>query len=207
MKNFTKLLMAVVLLATYSCVQDSTEDLAPVVSGSANGSGEVKTLQVALPNPTRTELGEKVDGKYPVFWSEGDVLAVNGLPTTNIAINEGNKSVAVFDLPLGSTIPYHIVYPYPGEDVAVNSGSGMYPVVFMANQQHTEGTFAKGAAPMYSWSDGFSDIQMHHLSTVLRFAIKAKAGESISLKYVSVSTLEAEPIAGVFDVYCGSNDA
>ena len=48
-KNFTKLLMTVVLLATYSCVQDSTEDLAPAVSGSVNGSGEVKTLQVALP--------------------------------------------------------------------------------------------------------------------------------------------------------------
>ena len=198
--------MAVVLLATYSCVQDSTEDLAPVVSGSVNGSGEVKTLQVALPVPTRTELGEKADGKYPVFWSEGDVLAVNGKPTTNIAINEGNKSVAVFDLPLGSTIPYHIVYPYPGEDVAVNSGSGLYPVVFTVNQLHTEGTFAQGAAPMYSWSDGFSEIEMHHLSTVLRFPIKAVAGSTVDLKYVSVSTVGAEPVAGVFDVYCGSND-
>ena len=205
-KNFTKLLMAVVLLATYSCVQDSTEDLAPVVSGSVNGSGEVKTLQVALPVPTRTELGEKVDGKYPVFWSEGDVLAVNGKPTTNIAINEDNKSVAVFDLPLGSTIPYHIVYPYPGEDVAVNSGSGLYPVVFAVNQLHTEGTFAQGAAPMYAWSDGFSDIEMHHLSTVLRFPVKAVAGSTVDLKYVSVSTVGAEPIAGIFDVYCGSSD-
>ena len=101
--------MAVVLLATYSCVQDTTEDLAPSVSGQVNGSGEVKTLQVSLPNPTRTELGDKVDGKYPVFWSEGDVLAVNGEPTTKISINEGNKSIAVFDLPLGSTIPYNIV--------------------------------------------------------------------------------------------------
>ena len=198
--------MAVVLLATYSCVQDTTEDLAPAVSGSANGSGEVKTLQVALPNPTRTEMGDKVDGKYPVFWSEEDVLAVNGEPTTKISINEGNKSVAVFDLPLGSTIPYHIVYPYPGEDVSVNSGSGLYPVVFAANQQHTEGSFAQGAAPMCTWSDGFSDIQMHHLSTILRFPIKAAAGQVVDLKYVSVSTVEAEPIAGVFDVYCGSND-
>ena len=205
-KNFTKLLMAVVLLATYSCVQDSTEDLAPAVSGSVNGSGEVKTLQVALPNPTRTEMGDKVDGKYPVFWSEDDVLAVNGEPTTKISINEGDKSVAVFDLPLGSTIPYHIVYPYPGEDVAVNSGSGLYPVVFAVNQQHTEGTFAQGSAPMYTWSDGFSDIQMHHLSTILRFPIKAAAGQTVDLKYVSVSTVDAEPIAGVFDVYCGSND-
>jgi hypothetical protein len=168
-KNFTKLLMAVVLLATYSCVQDQTEDLAPVVSGAANGSGELKTLQVALPAPTRTELGDKVDGKYPVYWSESDVLAVNGEPTTKISIDESNKSTAIFDLPLGSTIPYHIVYPYPGEDVAVNSGSGLYPVVFAANQHHTEGTFAQGAAPMHAWSDGFSDVQMHHLSTVLRF--------------------------------------
>ena len=198
--------MAVVLLATYSCVQDTTEDLAPVVSGTVNGSGEVKALQVALPTPTRTELGEKVDGKYPVFWSEGDVLAVNGKPTTNITINEDNKSIAQFDLPLGTTIPYHIVYPYPGDDVVADSGSGMYPVVFATNQMHTEGTFAKGAAPMYAWSNGFDDIQMHHLTTVLRFSIKTKAGESVSLKYVSVSTIEAEPIAGVFDVYCGSND-
>ncbi len=198
--------MAVVLLATYSCVQDTTEDLAPSISGSVNGSGEVKTLQVTLPNPTRTEMGDKVDGKYPVFWSEGDVLAVNGEPTTKITINPENKSIAVFDLPLGSTIPYNIVYPYPGEDVAVNSESGLYPVVFSANQQHTEGTFANGAAPMYTWSDGFSDIQMHHLSTILRFPVKTKAGESVTLKYVSVATTNAEPIAGVFDVYCGSND-
>ena len=200
--------MAVVLLATYSCVQDSTEDLAPVISASVNGSGEVKALQVTLPTPddTRTELGEKVNGKYPVFWSEGDVLAVNGMPTTNIAIDEDNKSSAKFDLPLGTTIPYNIVYPYPGEDVAVNSGSGLYPVVFAANQMHTEGTFAQGAAPMYTWSDGFRDIQMHHLTTVLRFSVKAKEGQSVALKYVSVSTIEAEPISGVFDVYCGSVD-
>ena len=198
--------MAVVLLATYSCVQDSTEDLAPTLSGPNSGSGEVKTLQVALPNPSRTEMGDKVDGKYPVFWSEGDVLAVNGEPTTKISINEGDKSVAVFDLPLGSTIPYHIVYPYPGEDVAVNSGSGMYPVVFAVNQLHTEGTFAQGAAPMYAWSDGFSDIKMRHLTTILRFPAKAAAGTTVDLKYVSVSTVDAEPIAGVFDVYCGSYD-
>ena len=206
-KNFTKLLMTVVLFAAYSCVQDTTEDLNPILAGSVDGSsGEVKALQVALPNPTRTELGEKADGKYPVYWCEEDVLAVNGKPTTKITINEENKSVAQFELPLGSTIPYHIVYPYPGEDVAVNSESGMYPVVFQANQMHTEGTFAQGAAPMCTWSDGFSDIEMRHLSTVLRFTIKAAAGATVPLKYVSVSTIEAEPIAGVFDVYCGSKD-
>ena len=198
------------MLASYSCVQDATEDLQPVVSGSSNGSsGEVKTLQVALPTPTRTELGDKVDGKYPVFWSEGDVLAVNGKPTTNIAINSENPSVAVFDLPLDVSVPYNILYPYTGE--VVNSEGGMYPVRFTSEQLHTvkengETTFALGSAPMYTWSDGFSDIEMHHLSTVLRFSIKAAAGEEVELRYVSVSTTGAEPISGVFDVYCGSRD-
>ena len=80
--------MAVVLLASYSCVQDATEDLAPVISDPNGGSGDVKTLQVTMPVSSRTALGEKVDGKYPVSWSEGDKLAVNGKPTVSIAINE-----------------------------------------------------------------------------------------------------------------------
>ena len=205
MKNFTKLLMAVVLLASYSCVQDPTQDLAPVVSGSADGSsGEVKTLQVALPVPARTELGNKNEaGKYPVYWCEGDVLSVNGKPTTDITLNEEDKSVAVFGMPLEASIPYHILYPYSGEEV--NAGSGMYPVRFAAEQVHTEGTFANGSAPMYAWSNGFDDVKMHHLSTVLRLAI-TNPGESVNLRYISVSTVDASPIAGVFDVYCGSAD-
>ena len=124
--------MVVVLLASYSCVQDSTQDLAPVISDPNGGSGEVNTLQVSMPTPTRTELGEKVDGKYPVSWCESDVLAVNGKPTTDITIYEESPNVAVFKLPLGITIPYHIVYPYQGEDVSFDANSGKYPVVFSA---------------------------------------------------------------------------
>ena len=214
MKNFTKLLMTVVLLASYSCVQDTTEDLAPVISAPGSGSGVAGTLQVALPTPSRTELGDKgADGKYPVYWcaedGNEDVLSVNGAPTTKITLVEpdGNNrsSVAIFDMPLQVSIPYNIVYPY-SEGVDVDTQSGMYPVKFALKQKHTEGSFAPGSAPMYAWSDGFSEVNMVHLSTVLRFTIKAKAGEKVNLKYISVSTAKAEPISGIFDVYCGSSD-
>ncbi len=192
------------MLASFSCVQDPTEALAPTISESANGSGEVKALQVSLPVPVRTELGGKNEtGKYPVYWCEGDVLSVNGKPTTAITLNKDNKSIAVFGMPLDTSIPYHILYPYTGEEV--NAGSGMYPVRFAAEQVHTEGTFANGSAPMYAWSNGFEDVEMHHLSTVLRLAI-TNPGESVNLRYISVSTVDASPIAGVFDVYCGSSD-
>ena len=193
------------MLASYSCVQDATEDLAPVISDPNGGSGDVKTLQVTMPVSSRTALGEKVDGKYPVSWSEGDKLAVNGKPTVSIAINESDASSAVFGMPLGITIPYHVVYPYQGEDVAVDAKSGAYPVVFASEQDHTVGTFAQGSAPMYGWSNGFDDVHMEHLATALRFSIKAKDGETVKLKYISVSTVEAEPISGTFDVYCADN--
>ena len=206
MKNFTKLLMSVVLLATFACVQDPTESQAPIVVGPGSGSGEVQTLQVSMPVSTRTELGEKVDGKYPVSWCESDVLAVNGKPTTGITIYKETPNVAVFDMPMGITIPFHLVYPYPGEDVAVETGSGKYPVVFSAEQKHTEGTFAPNSAPMYGWTTGFEEIQMEHLATALRFSIKAKEGQAVDLKYISVSTVDAAPIAGVFDVYCTETD-
>lgn len=199
------------MFVSYSCVQDTTEDLAPVISESGSGSSEVKTLQVNLPKPTRTELGDSyVDAegktKYPVYWSEGDVLAVNGKPTFGITISEGDKSSAIFKMPLSVSIPYNIVYPYQGDEVAVDAESGKYPVVFPAKQKYVEGTFSQGAAPMYAWSNGFNDVTMHHLTTVLRFGIKAKSGETVNLRYVSVSTVDSEPISGLFDVYCGSND-
>ena len=212
MKNFSKLLMAVILLASYSCVQDTTEDLAPVVSGPGyeSGSGEVRTLPVSMPASTRTELGEKGnDGKYPVYWCEGDVLSVNGEPTTNIEIDLSaggtRSSLAVFTMPVTTSIPYSILYPYEA-GLEVDSQSGMYPVRFAAEQKHTEGSFAEGAAPMYAWSDGFSEVKMQHLATALRFTVKAPEGKEVDLRYISVSTDKAEPIAGVFDVYCGSND-
>ena len=198
--------MSVVLLATFSCTQDLTEDQSLIVSGNGGESGEVKTLQVSMPGSTRTELGEKVDGKYPVSWCEDDVLAVNGKPTTGIAIYKETPNVAVFDLPLGITIPYHIVYPYQGENVAVEANSGKYPVVFSAEQKHTEGSFAPNSAPMYAWSNGFEDIHMEHLATALRFSIKAKDSRKVDLKYISVSTVDAAPIAGTFDVYCAEKD-
>ena len=203
MKNFTKLLMAVVLLAASACVQDNTEDLAPVLPGQ-DGSGEVATLRVTLPTPdTKTSLGEKTaDGKYPVYWSENDCLAVNGKTTTSLKIDEANPAVAVFELPLGITIPYNIVYPYQGDDVVVNSKNGRYPVLFATEQEYTEGTFSQGSAPMYAYSDGFSDVEMHHLATALRFRVNANAADDVTLKYVSVSTVEAEPISGVFDLDC-----
>ena len=68
MKNLTKIFMAVVAgMFAFSCVTDTTEDLGIKVEGQKG----VTELSLSL-EESRTHLGEKADGLYPVYWSEGD---------------------------------------------------------------------------------------------------------------------------------------
>ena len=61
MKNFTKIFMAVVAgMFAFSCVTDTTEDLGVKVEGQ--GAYEVAISLEA----SRTQLGEKADGNYPL---------------------------------------------------------------------------------------------------------------------------------------------
>ena len=72
MKNFTKIFAAVaVLFTSFACTTDATEDLGVAVGGQT-------TLTISL-EESRTQLGEKADGIYPLYWSEGDQLSVNGV--------------------------------------------------------------------------------------------------------------------------------
>ena len=74
MKNLTKIFFAVVAgMFAFSCVTDTTEDLGVKIESK----GGVYEVVVSLES-SRTQLGEKADGLYPVHWSEGDAIAING---------------------------------------------------------------------------------------------------------------------------------
>ena len=61
MKNLTKIFMAVVAgLFAFSCTTDTTEDL------GVNTGAEVCSTVTASLEQARTQLGEKVDGVYPL---------------------------------------------------------------------------------------------------------------------------------------------
>ncbi|MBR5105364.1 MAG: hypothetical protein IKU93_02885, partial [Alistipes sp.] len=65
MKNLTKIFFAVVAgMFAFSCVTDTTEDLGVKLEGQ----GGVYEVAVSL-EATKTQLGEKVDGLYPLYWS------------------------------------------------------------------------------------------------------------------------------------------
>ncbi|MBE6174659.1 MAG: hypothetical protein E7147_03820 [Rikenellaceae bacterium] len=200
MKNFTKLLMVVALLASYSCTQDVTTDLDQNVG---SGQGEMVTLSATLPSPeARTELGAKVGNVYPLYWSEGDVVSVNGY-AAGVEIVSGNRKLANLSVPAALETPYHLVYPWV-EGVEPSAKVGYSPVVFQSVQAHTEGSFAQGSAPMYGYTNGFENITLKHLTTVLRVEVKAKAGETVNLSYLTVGTVDGTPISGLFDVDCSN---
>ena len=181
MKNLAKLFVAVAVLAAgVACTTDATEDLGVAVGGKT-------TITLSL-EESRTQLGEKTDGVYPLYWSDGDKISING--AVSEALTEGGSANATFTLNGQPTYPYNVIYP----------ASSANEVTFLATQEYTAGTFAAGTAPMYGYAESSADaIQMHHLIGALRFDISGSAT-------LSKLTIEAEigNLAGTYSVDCAT---
>ena len=188
MKNLAKIFFAVVAgMFALSCVNDTIEDPTIEVGNSAT------TITVSL-EESRTQLGDKdAEGKYPLYWSAGDAIAINGVASQPLSENYEGKASAAFNFDGEVAHPYNAVYPAPAE--GVTAAEGLYPVTFAATQPYTEGTFAPGTAPMYGYAEG-DELQLNHLTGVLRLAIKGEA------TLASIAITAEGKIAGNFDVNC-----
>lgn len=194
MKKFAKFFLTVVgggLLA-FSCVTDTTEDLG-VNAGQAGASEFTISLE-----ESRTQLGDRdAEGKYPLYWSVGDKVAINGNVSEPLAENSNGAASAQFLFGKALlTPPYCVVYP-----AQEGEGEGTtFPVTFAATQPYTVGTFAPNTAPLYGYAAnvGTEPIQLNHLTGVLRLAVKGN-GEAITSV---VAKSAVGKIAGPFTVDC-----
>ena len=91
MRKLTKFFIAVVLLAAYSCATDTTEDL-----GVKHGQG-LTEITVSI-EESRMQLGAENNGLYPLYWSEGDQISVNGLPSNVLTKEEAGKASATLPI-------------------------------------------------------------------------------------------------------------
>ena len=181
MKNLAKIFMAVVLLAGItSCVQDTTVD-----EGIFQPTTE---LTISVEDANRTALGAKTDeGTYPVYWSTGDKISVNGVASKALAEIEEGAVKGLFQIEGTIDSPYKVSYPATEE-----AGK----VLFAAAQSYKEGTFSEGAAAMYGESETMT-IEMKHAAGVLQFPIKAADGEEVVLKKVIVTNANGK-LAGLY---------
>ena len=174
MKNLTKIFVAVAALVAVSCTTDVTEDLGVVADG--------QTEFVLSLEQSRVQLGEKAGEIYPLYWSEGDKISVNGVASSELSVS-GNSAVATFTVS-GVSTPYCIAYP------AANAGE----VVFAAEQSYVEGTFSNGASTMYGYSENGGGVSLNHLTGVLKIGV---TGDK-TLSYAQISNINRAPIAGAF---------
>ena len=191
MKNLTKIFLAVMGgLFAFSCATDATEDL------GVNVGAEVKATVTASLEQARTQLGEKAEGVYPLYWSEGDAIAVNGVASN--PLTAGGSANADFSFNSELIYPLNAVYPAPAAGV-VAEAEGAQVVTFAVVQPYTAGTFAPGVAPMYGYTDVEGEaVQFNHLSGVLCFNLKGN-GEVLTSATISS---ENGVLAGNFDIDC-----
>ena len=196
MKKLVRLLMAVVALFAYSCVTDATEDLGVQLDKNAGQT----TLTISLEG-TKTHIGAKAEDVYPLYWSEGDQIAINGVashPLTEAAHGSASAEF-IFDGELA--YPYNLVYPAPAPEVV--AAEGLQAVTFLATQKYTPGTFAEGAAPLYAYTKAAAEgeeqlpIEIKHLSGVLCFVPQG----DVTLTSMTV-TSSISKLAGNFDLNC-----
>ena len=194
MKRLSKIFFAVAALAVgFGCTTDATRDLGVELGGTT-------TLALSL-EESRTQLGDKADGIYPLYWSEGDVVAVNGVASAALTAEQAGTEGALFTFAEELARPFNIVYPAPAEGVAALT-EGQYPVVFPATQVYTEGTFASGVAPMYGYAAAGTEgaTQLNHLTGVLRIAVK---GEGVTLRTLTIEA-ESGKLSGTYDLDCAT---
>ena len=182
------LLLAVASIFAVGCQTDNTSD-------NAVNVGDGTTLTISLPQ-TRTSLGEKVGDTYPIYWSEGDKIVVNGKLSNEVQINAENGASASFYF--SNTVlshPYHITYPH-----CASTSAEQAVVEFPAEQVYTEGTFAPNCVPMCGYAEKKSKtIALKHLASVLRVPVKAKFDGAALEKVV----LTAEnSVTGEYNVDC-----
>ena len=180
MKNLVKIFMAIVALMAFSCTTDTTEDIS--VAGAKDG---LTTITLSL-EEARTQLGDEADGIYPLLWSEGDQISVNGVASQPLTAAQAGQASATFSVEVVAD-NYTIAYPAAGEG----------QVLFAENQIHAaNNTFGNGVTTMYAKCAAGEPAQLQHLTAILKIGVSGEA----KLTHAQISTINRAPIAGAFTV-------
>ena len=210
MKRLYFFVVATLVLGCFGCANLPIEEDVVVVEPADY------TLEVSIAEPhTKVSLGSKGEnGVYPLYWSAGDRILVNGHKSSEAIIDEANPSCARFSFEdVILNYPYDILYPVNdllleslpvvgcSQTFSSSANVGTYgeSVIFSSQQNYVEGGFESGTTPMYGRVTNSSEgIKLNHLSGVLRFAILGSDNTSTLASMTIIA--ESGAIAGAFDI-------
>lgn len=145
-------------------------------------------LSISLPEgpAVKTHLRERVGDFFPLLWSEGDRLSLNGTMSYPLAAEDAGGRSASFSFRGSIRAPYNVLYPATSQTSSVS---------FPSVQRYTEGSFDPAALPMFASGDSYSDASMHHLGALIGLPF---TGNGTRLKQLVVMSLGGEAISGTF---------
>jgi len=170
---------------------------AVMVSCSKNQEQEpaqVTVLEVSTAQETKTHMGPSSAGTRPVYWSNGDQLALNGTASTPLDGVGENATSANFSFPGVLNTPYRLLYP-----ASFTTEEHPETITLPATQDWVAGGIATNTLPLVGYMEEGSSITLSHLSTILHLQIKKDAGVSDSkLASVTFTGLADEQVSGSF---------
>ena len=181
-----KYIIPVCCVALASC-SEANPDKAESEITSDGGT----VLTAVIGTDTRTILGDKVGKEYPILWTVGDKINVNGESSSESAVKEGSKQ-ASFAFGKEMSAPYSAVYPasaYKAEGV----------ITIPSTQSYVAVSFDPASSVMCSYSGGEATLHFHHLMAYLKLSFNAESDKD-NIKSISVKSAGNEAMSGDFNV-------
>ena len=150
------------------------------------------TVEAGLPSQvSKTSLGGKVGNSWPLVWSEGDCLNLNGVLSSPLASADAGASSASFKFSgVGGSSVWNYTYcGVAGSDCTV---------VFPSSQDSNAGNIDLNSLPMYASSASVSSITLLPLGAVLRFSFTSSS--AVTLSQIQLRAIGGESICGDYTV-------
>lgn len=177
--------MASCALLFASCAQEAEQNIPE----------ETTVISVSLPEDgVKTSLGPSVEGKRKVYWTDGDVLSLNGTSSSPLSGVAASQTSATFTFPGAIGTPYSLLYP-------ATFYKNANTITLPAEQTYASGTFAPLTEPMAGYSDTDGDVTLNHLCSMILLQIKKDAGVSASnIASVTFRGNSGEQVCGDFTI-------
>lgn len=150
---------------------------------------ESVSLSLGSGTITKTILGEPDGSSYPVYWCEGDRIAVNGKRSEPLHGIGDRVTDATFSVS-GVSAPYGVVYP---SWICGAMDGETAEITLQTVQRWTPGSFSNGSAVLYGRSDA-KDFTLTNLCGVVRIPVDFGKYEITDITLTSIGA----PVSGKF---------